>query len=423
MNALSMVNTITTSPWRNFLFWTGAILLIVLATVFYQPAAAKTGSLLVWTRDRVYVMDIDTLNLERVGPATAQESITPSPGCLGQTTGPCWVVVSERLYTVTAGASDSAQARLPIGDGYRWIDSAVSWSPDGLHLAYTVADRQSNQTELRVYNPATQEVKIKAANVDPTMAVAWTGACAEGLNAAGCKLGYKQKPNQAENEIFPWLIGFEPATGAVEKWPLSTEEIFELRWSPDDVLLYSQPKRFFRSSVDHAPAYHIPPGSQLANMSPDARYTLYYQPFRLKDCQPENDQDDCLHLGVWLIPAQELDPDKELIYSAKLGEQDQGLNFIPIWSPKDDAFVFFQEGQLIYYDLAEGEATIWYRSINGKLRSIPVFSPNEEAVAFVDDEGRGFSEYRLVIVNPKLQPVEHIIETDSGFKVLAWLPN
>ncbi|HRX01484.1 MAG TPA: hypothetical protein P5280_18470, partial [Cyclobacteriaceae bacterium] len=87
------------------------------------------------------------------------------------------------------------------------------------------------------------------------------------------------------------------------------------------------------------------------------------------------------------------------------------------------AFVFFQEGQLIYYDLAEGEATIWYRSINGKLRSIPVFSPNEEAVAFVDDEGRGFSEYRLVIVNPKLQPVEHIIETDSGFKVLAWLPN
>lgn len=423
MNALTMVKAIMTSPWKNFLFWTGAILLIILATVFYQPAAAKTGSLLVWTRERVYIMDIDTLNLERVGPATARESITPSPGCLGQTLGPCWVAVSDRLYKVAAGAGDSGQVRLPIGDGYRWVDSAVSWSPDGFHLAYGVADRHSNQTELRVYDPISQEIKIKAANIDPTVAVAWTAACAEGLNASGCKLGYKQLPNRSEKEVSPWLISFEPATAAVEKWPLSTDEIFELRWSPDDVLLYSHPKRFFSRSIDHTPAYHIPPGSQLANMSPDSRYTLYYQPFRLKDCPSENKADDCLHLGVWLISTQELDPTKTLIYSTPFVEHDQGLNFIPVWSPRGDSFVFFQEGQLIYYDLAEAEATIWYHSINGKLRSLPVFSPNEEAVAFVDDEGQGFSEYRLVIVNPKLQPVEHIIETESGFKVLAWLPN
>jgi hypothetical protein len=40
----------------------------------------------------------------------------------------------------------------------------------------------------------------------------------------------------------------------------------------------------------------------------------------------------------------------------------------------------------------------------------------------VDNQGQGYSEYRLVVVNPKLQLVEHIIETDTGFRLLAWLP-
>jgi hypothetical protein len=58
------------------------------------------------------------------------------------------------------------------------------------------------------------------------------------------------------------------------------------------------------------------------------------------------------------------------------------------------------------------------------LRSIPVFSPNEDAVAFVDNQGQGYSEYRLVIINPKLQPIEHVIDnTQEGLRVLAWLPN
>ena len=122
----SLVDFLMTSQWKGVLFWVSAIVIIILATVFYQPAAAKTGSLLVWTRDRVYIMDIDTLNLERVGPATAQETITPSPGCSEQTTVPCWVVVSDRIYKVDIGTDQIEQTRLPVDDGYRWINSAVS---------------------------------------------------------------------------------------------------------------------------------------------------------------------------------------------------------------------------------------------------------------------------------------------------------
>jgi Tol biopolymer transport system component len=114
-----------------------------------------------------------------------------------------------------------------------------------------------------------------------------------------------------------------------------------------------------------------------------------------------------------------------LIYSSDLAEPRQHglLNFVPVWSPFGNAFVFIQDGQLIYYDLLQQEANIWYKPLRGKLRSLPVFSPNEEAVAFVDNQGQGYSEYRLLVINPRLQPIEHIIETKEGFRVLAWLPN
>ncbi|HXW00377.1 MAG TPA: hypothetical protein VEC93_18310, partial [Anaerolineae bacterium] len=67
----------------NLIFWIGAIFLVVLVTVFYQPAAAKTGSLLVWQDGEIYVLDIDSLARKLVGPAEAGALINPSPGCLG----------------------------------------------------------------------------------------------------------------------------------------------------------------------------------------------------------------------------------------------------------------------------------------------------------------------------------------------------
>ena len=159
----------------------------------------------------------------------------------------------------------------------------------------------------------------------------------------------------------------------------------------------------------------------MANISPDAHYTVFYQPFTIANCQAAA-QDDCLHLGVWISEKGDSGT-PHLIYNQDLDQANsEGLSFIPIWSTNSDAFVFFQNGRLIYYDLTTKEATIWYKPVQGKLRSVPVFSPNEEAVAFVDNQGQGFSEYRLVVVNPRLQPVEHIIETNSGFRLLAWLP-
>ena len=410
--------------WRSFAFWTGVILLIILATVLYQPAAAKTGSLLVWMNNRIYIMDIDTLTLERIGVATPDEQVSPSPGCFGTVDGPCWVVANERVYRIDfgVGVSSVTESRLPVDESVLWYyDTPVSWSPDGQHFAYTVTDKATKQPQLRVLNISTGSEKINAPNVDPSIAVAWSDACVDGLNASGCELGYKMLPSAEEGKTLPSLIGFAPATGEVRRWNVSPEEIFKLRWGPDGVLQYSRPKRNFFSAEDHMPVFQIPDGSQLANTSPNSSFTVYYQPFTLSDCQAE----ECMHLGVWLSqPVDQADQTKPgLIYNVDLAKQVGGLNFVPIWSPNGDTFVFVQDGKLIHYDIQEQEATIWYERLMGKFRSLPVFSPNGEGIAFVDNQGQGFSDYRLVVVNPGFKPVEHIVETEEGFKILAWLPN
>ena len=409
--------------WRSFAIWTGAILLIILATVLYRPAAAKTGSLLVWMNNRIYIMDIDTLSLERVGVAVADEQISPSPGCIGQINLPCWVVANERVYRIDlgVGVSTVSESRLPLDESVFWhYDTPVSWSPDGQHFAYTVTDKATKQPELRVYNMSTGSQKITAPNVDPSVAVTWTDACADGLNATGCELGYKMLPE--EGETLPSLVGFAPGSGEVRRWNVSPEEIFELRWGPDGVLQYSRPKRQFIGAEDHTPVFEIPEGSKLANSSPDSDFVVFYQPFTLSDCE---DTEACMHLGVWV--SQQLEQSDEskprLIYSINLDKQVGGLNFVPVWSPGAETFVFVQDGKLIHYDLQEQEAAIWYESLMGKFRSLPVFSPNGDGVAFVDNQGQGFSDYRLVVVNPGYKPVEHIVETEDGFRILAWLPN
>lgn len=416
------------SQWSTFLFWVGAVFVIVLVTVFYQPAAAKTGSLLVWTKNRIYVMDIDSLVLERVGLANANEVIAPAPGCFGQTATACWVTAGQNVYNVDrAGQGQSAPASsLPVGEGFRWLDSAVSWSPDGLHLAYSVFHEAGNRAELRIYNAQTMAVQTVAQGVDATIEPAWTASCAGGLQADSCKLAFKTDPvNIGIEEVLPRLVAQTLATGEQQTWELPSQSIFELRWGPADKLLYSQPKRHFHYAEDYTPAYNMAPASKLGNMSPDGIYTVYYQAFKLQSClAAETDEEACLHLGVWLAGRSEETQEPKLIYDVDLSQpRTAGLNFIPVWSPDGKAFVFFQEGNLIHYDVSQGEATIWYKSVRGKLRSIPIFSPNGEAVAFVDNQGEGFSEYRLVVVNPRLQPIEHIIDTKSGFRVLAWLPN
>lgn len=407
-------------------FWLGAVLLVVLATIFYQPAAAKTGALLVWTRDRVYVMDIDTLDLQRVGPATADKSVVPSPGCFVQNSISCWVLIADALYQidVSIGGNHQALGRLPVTNDFYWPDnSRPSWSPDGVTVAYTGVNPKTDQADLFIYNLQSNTINsVPDTNIDPTLPVAWAAACENGLSAAGCALGYKKVTQPDQEQAL--LAAYVPATGTSREWPISLDPIFELRWAPDDTLLYSRPKRHFLRADNHQPLFQLPNGSNLANLSPDAHYAVYYQPFKLEGCQTQDEDSTCLHLGVWLNETGATE-DRRLIYSVNLSDESRqgGLNFIPVWRPDGKAFVFFQDGRLIHYDLEKQEGTIWYKpTVSGKLRSVPIFSPDGEAIAFVDNQGQGYSEYRLVVINPRLQPVEEVLQEDA-FKILAWLSN
>jgi hypothetical protein len=413
---------------NNLAFWLGAVLVVVLATWFYQPSAAKTGSLLVWLDGDLYLQDIDTQALTPVGPAKTAQTALPSPGCLGQLLAPCWIAVGQTIYRLHPDGT-TTQSTIPLDSQVKWNDSVMSWSPDGVHLAYNVILKLNRLTELRVYNLVTGETKVIAAVVDPTLPVAWSAGCAQGLLAAGCQLGFKlivpkfvtlvttRSPDQSN-----WLIGFNPLTGKQQIWFVAGAPIKRLRWAYDNTLLYSQLANYFYRTVNNRPAYHISPGSQPAAMSADGRYTVYYESFTLKECQAERPTGGCWYLGVWVVDDNLID--RRFIYSADLAQAkaDQ-LNLDPQWSPRGEAFVFIQAGQLLYYNFTQNRADVWYSGLQAQLVSGPVYSANGAGVALVD-KGKGDSPaYRLLVIDPQLKPVEHEIKAQQGFQVLVWLPN
>ncbi|MDM8529284.1 hypothetical protein QUF58_13900 [Anaerolineales bacterium HSG24] len=411
--------------WQSIVLWIVAILGIVVVTLFYQPTAAKTGSLLIWMNNKLYRMDIDTLTIEPIAPASRNEAISVAPGCLHQTETPCWVTVENRLYRVTPHQNSSMVSLTMPNE--QWPDSAVSWSPDGHHVAYTVVNRVRNQLELRLYDATNQTATIVAHDVDPLIPVAWNSRCGDGLTD-DCLLAYKTVFTQSAftQSAFTQsatLVSLNLMTKNTQEWAMPPESLTELRWSPDDTLLYSGNGRSFHRIDNHAPAYNLSTGATIANIAPDASQIVYYEPFTIRGCDSTNNV-DCLYVGVWLKQWAS-EPDKrDLVYSVHLATTDgDGLTFIPTWNQSNNGFVFFQEGNLVYYDAINQEAVIWDKSLRGKIRSMPVFSPNKEAVAFVDNQGQGVSEYRLKVINPRLQPVDHVIETETGFRVLAWLPD
>jgi len=450
-------------PYASPILGVVAIGLIIMASLIYQPAAAKTGFLLIWLNHKVYVMDIDSQEIYPVGPAPRVAAITPSPGCLGQVKAPCWVVIEDKIYQVNA-PGEAATGHDLLQDDETWLNSAMSWSPDGLHVAYTVAHSLTQRSELRLYEPPTQQAERLGFDSDPTIAVAWSHDCAAGLGAT-CEIGYKTVVTESydlqknltptlsylgegvkspplplnegdvggikggrvsinaspKTEISPTLVAYNPTTHSQHEWQISLEPVFELRWSPDNRLFYSRPSRHFYSAESHEAAYHVPKGATVANVSPDMAEMIYYQTFTLSDCQDANRK--CVYLGLWLVKyGQNGAAQRQLIYNADLVEPVKGLNYIPTWSRLTHDLVFFQEGNLVYYDQDKNEAAIWYKSLRGKLRSNPIFAPNKQAVAFVDNQGNGVSAYRLMIINPWLQPIEKFIVAENGFQILAWLP-
>jgi Tol biopolymer transport system component len=323
------------------------------------------------------------------------------------------VVIEDKVYQVNL-PGEAATGRNLSQDNEIWLNSDVSWSPDGLRVAYTVS--QTHHSALRLYEPPTQHYETLGFDSDSAIAPAWSAACATGLGTT-CEIGYKMVMTQSE--ISPTLVAYNPTTQRRREWQISAEPIVELRWSPDNRLFYRRPSRDFYAAENHETAFELPKGATLGNVSPDLAEMVYYQTFTLSDCQ--GGQDKCLYLGLWLTKyGQNNATQRQLIYNANMVQPVEGLNYIPTWSAHN--FVFFQEGNLVYYDQDKNEAAIYTKSLYGKLRSSPIFAPTGEAVAFVDNQGNGVSNYRLMIINPRLQPIEKMIVTDKGFQILAWLP-
>ena len=204
--------------WQSIALWLVVIIGLISVTIFYQPAAAKTGSLLIWMNSKLYRMDIDTLTIESIAPATRHESISVAPGCLHQTQTPCWVGVENRLYYITPHQNSSMVSLTTRNE--RWPDSAMSWSPDGQQVAYTVVNQVSNQLELRLYDAVERTVTTVASDVDPLVPAAWSVGCADGVDD-GCLLAYKTIVTQSDDETV--LVSLNLTTKDKQTWAMPPE--------------------------------------------------------------------------------------------------------------------------------------------------------------------------------------------------------
>ncbi len=395
--------------WLSVIILVVALLTTVAATVVYQPSAAKTGALLIKLNNNLYVMDIDSLAIELVAPAIGEAAVSPAPGCEQRLSQPCWVVVKDRLYRAGQRGQSTLVRLLTDDPNVAWLRQPVSWSPDGARFVYPVLNQQTEQVELHYQHVDSPSLQVLAVNVDERVKAAWSSGCAAG-GASDCRLAYRQATGE--------VVALNMATFTTQRWSLGeSQSVVALRWSAGGGLLYSPNLPHFRGVTDDQPPYHLPASAKLAGLSPQMGQMVYYHPFRRKGCA------DCLYLGVWLQQHRAETPPK-LVYQVDLSTPSaDGLTFVPTWSTVEDGFVFFQDGKMIFYDVTKKQAAMWHQSLLGRLRSKPVFSPNRRAVAFVDNQGQGVSEYRLVIVDPRLKPIEKIIVTESVFQVLTWLPD
>lgn len=382
------------SQWHALALWLGAAAAVVVASFFYQPASPL---LLVWTNDQLYTMELDTLTLERIGSA-ATDDLVVQPGC---TADDCWVAAGETVYHLNTDTTTT----LPRPAARDFVNGSVSASPDGVHLAYGLAAQ--GQTALHLYDVTTGEATQLAASMDPAVLPAWSRACVVALRHPGCKLAYKPPTRD--------LMTVDFASDAVHTQVMTSASVIALQWTYDHQLVFQRSDGLWLNAADGRPVHVLPEGAETLALSPNGRYVIYYQPFEWVECEVTA-TDDCIYEGIWLAG---LEAEPRLIYDVKWSESALPLlNTPPVWTPSQQAFVFFFKGRLIHYHIARAEGTIWYETPADALRSDIVFSPGEDALATVDSYRQG---YRLLVIDPHLEAIKHIVQMDGGFRVLAWL--
>ncbi|MFQ5575728.1 MAG: hypothetical protein ACE5G8_01935 [Anaerolineae bacterium] len=395
---------------RTFPLWAGAglylffILYGIGGVQVPDVPASRDGPLLFWQAGALYTINPNGTNLTKLTPALlADRRVTEvSPGCNGLAPAACWVLVGHVLYHISGRG-----VPLPLTPNTEWINAPAGWSPDGVHLAYTVGRKDTNRRALLVYNTALEIVWRVAAAVDESRTPAWSPGCANGL-MDGCVLAFGKQaaPGQAGSIV----AAFTFADGSLQSWNIPNHWGHILKWSPDNRLYVGGSAGWFR--VDDGSPVKGALGAEFASsVAPTVQYVAY------SGRAPRAGQRQIWLAGPsqppFLIDAVPIHPDRA------------GFSSPVIWSPGGEALAAFNQGRLIYYNLVQQTVSVWYRTDSMDVLKGYAFAPSGNAIALVEGQYLDNPERpqnRLFIVYKSGEVVNLRLRSREPIVLMAWLP-
>lgn len=405
---------------KTSLLWAGIgfylLFSIYLASQLQIPEvpAESPGPILFWQKNALYTINPDGTNLTKISPALlADQRFTEvSAGCHGLAQAPCQVIIGHVIYQISGRG-----IILPAFPNSEWLNAPVSWSPDGVSLAYFVSERESGQRSLLIYNTALNLLWRAAPNVDEAVKPAWSSGCRE-TGSTQCMLAYGQKASAGQKGTPIAVLNLN--SGQTDETTIAAGYGNVLRWSDDNHLYYGGRLGWF-SALD---------GSQVGDTGALQRGTpLFVSPtidYVIFSDDPATRFPTQAEVGreIWLNSVSA--HTSRLIYAfPPQTETNSHRAFEVLWSPHQNSVAVFNKDHLIYYDLAEENPTILtdigpFDRIMGY-----AFSPDGDSVAIVGGFFPDTSEkpyHILFVTGTSGQPVTLIPRTKDPILVLAWLP-
>ncbi len=382
----------------------------------------KSGPILFWQDGAIYTINPDGTNLKKITPALRanQRFTAVSPGCHGLGPTPCMVLVGHVLYHISG-----TSLPLPTFKGTEWLKAPASWSPDGVYLAYPVANSHTGQRSLLLYNTREGVLTVAADNIDESIQPAWSTGCADGL-LNNCYLAYRQKLKAGAEDAKVAILNL--GSNQRQTWPWMGSAGHILKWTAaNELYLGGQPGWF--NVKDGSPAGQAFNAGMTASFSPLGAYIAYSNLTALQQGSKR---------GIWLAhlakpdtgawPVTKISPNRPLparVFTAEAAVDARGFTHNVFWSPQGDALAAFADGQLVHYNLPEDRVSVCFQTNAMDGLGSYAFSPLGDGLALVEEQILDNPEkpqHRLFIVYNSGETVTLRERSPEPILLLAWLP-
>ncbi|HHJ06204.1 MAG TPA: hypothetical protein ENK24_01760 [Anaerolineae bacterium] len=413
---------------KTLLLWLGIGFYLIFSLNLFsglhvpEVSLQKNGPVLFWQNGAIYTINPDGTNLTKITPALRanQRFTAVSPGCHGLAPTPCMILVGHVLYHISG-----TSLPLPTLNGTEWLNAPASWSPDGVYLAYPVANSQTEERSLLLYNTREGVLTVAANNVDESIQPAWSTGCVDGL-LNNCYLAYRQKLEVGNGGAKAAILNL--GSNQRQSWPWLGSAGHILKWSAAGELYLGGQTGWFNVR-DGSPAGPAFSAGMAASFSPAGAYVAYSN---LTALQQDKGR------GIWLSPLAKLDtgaspvmkirPSRLLparIFIAEAPLDARGFTREAFWSPQGNVLAAFAGGQLVHYNLVEDRVSVWFQTSAMDNLGSYAFSPLGDGLALVEEQFLDNPEkpqHRLFIVYNSGEIVTLRERSPDPVLLLAWLP-